>query len=86
MVQSNFVENVYHDGGRLLQQDAILESDIVADTAASPDSISKYICIEEINIGAGYTIRLENEEKDIYKDPVKLELYIRPEGVISDIS
>jgi hypothetical protein len=70
MVQSNFVEDVYHDGERLLQQNVILNSDIVADMAASPDFVSKYNGIQEINIGAGYTIRLENEEKDIYNDPV----------------
>jgi hypothetical protein len=86
MVQSNFVEDVYHDGERLLQQNVILNSDIVADIAASPDFVSKYIGVEKINIGAGYTIRLENEEKDIYKNPVNCEQHIRPEGVISDIS
>jgi len=61
MVHSNFVENVYRVDERLIQQDVILNSDIVADMAASLNFSSKYVGTAEIKIGAGYNIMLENE-------------------------
>lgn len=85
MVQSNFVENVHRADERSLQQDVIVNSDITADMAASPNNCSRYVSPTEISIGAGYTIRLENEQKNLYKDGVKCEQHTRPEGVITAI-
>lgn len=82
MVQTNFVENVYRVGDRLIQQDAILNSDIIADMAASSNFSSKYVGVAESKIGAGYIISLENEQKNLYKDSVKFEQHTRPEDVI----
>lgn len=53
--------------------------------AASPGFGSKYVGTVETKIGAGYTIRLENEEKNLYRDGIKCEQYTRPEGVLSAI-
>ena len=82
MAQSNFIENVYRADERLIQQDVILNSDIVADMAASPNFASKYVGTAEFKIGAGYTVRLESEQKNPYKDGVKCEQHTRPEDVI----
>lgn len=82
MVHSNFVENVYRVDERLIQQDVILNSDIVADMAASLNFSSKYVGTAEIKIGASYTIRLENEQKNSYKESVKCEQHTRPEDAI----
>jgi hypothetical protein len=85
MNQSNFVENAYRADERPIQEHAIPNSDIIADMAASPNFASKYVGNTEIKVGAGYTIRLENEQKNLYKDGVKGKQHIRPEGVISAI-
>lgn len=85
MVQSNFVDNVHRADERSLQQNVILNSDIIADMAASPNHCSRSVGTTEISIGAGYTIRLENEQKNLYKDGVKCEQHTRPEGVITAI-
>jgi hypothetical protein len=82
MGQSNFVDNVPRADARLIQQDVILNSDIVADMAASPSFASKYVGAAEFKIGAGYTVRLESEQKILYKDGVKCEQHTRPEDVI----
>jgi hypothetical protein len=78
MIQSSFVENVHRADERSLQQDVIFNSDIMADMAASPD-------FAEISIGASYTIRLEQEQKNLYKDGIKCEHDTRPETVVSAI-
>jgi hypothetical protein len=85
MIQSSFVENVHRADERSLQQDVIFNSDIMADMAASPDFATKYIGPAEISIGASYTIRLEQEQKNLYKDGIKCEHDTRPETVVSAI-
>jgi len=85
MVQTNFVENVYRIDERFIQQDVMLNSDITADMAASPDFASNHLGIAEIKIGAGYSVKLESEQKNFYKDGLKCEPHTDPEGVISVI-
>ena len=86
MAQSNFVSNVLHTDAKPLQKDVILNADIIADMAASPNFASRYIGAAEIAIGAGYTVKLESDEKNLYKDGVKCEPHTTPERVISAIS
>ena len=85
MVQTNFVENVYRADERLIQQDVILNSDITADMVVSHNFASNYIGTAEIKIGAGYSVKLESEQKNLYKDGVKCEPHTDPEGIISAI-
>ncbi|RMZ88886.1 hypothetical protein DV736_g3883, partial [Chaetothyriales sp. CBS 134916] len=86
MAQSNFVDNVLHEGMNPIQDEVILNSDLLADMAASPEFAYHYISTSEISIGAGYSIKLEDGEKNLYKDGIKCELSTSPESVITDIT
>ena len=82
MLQSNFVDDFHRADERLIQQDVILNSNIVADVAAFPNFASKYISAAEVKIAASYTIRLENEQKNLYKDGAECEQHTCLEDVI----
>lgn len=53
------------------------------DMAASPEFNHRYISNSEYSLGAGYTIKLEDEQKNLYKDGVKVEPAVAPATVIS---
>lgn len=69
MAQCNFVDNVLHDDVDPLHVEIILNTDMMADMAASPEFNFKfkyrYTSTSERDIGPGYTIKLENEEENL---------------------
>lgn len=86
MAQCNFVDNVMHPDPTPIYDEVILNSEIMADMAASPRYGAKYPSPSEISIGAGYTIKFEENEKVLYKSSVKCEQNTLAELVISHIN
>ena len=87
MVHCNFVDNVLRHGHeRLLQDEIILNSDLMADMAASLQFSKHYISTSEIDIGAGYTIKYEGEQKNLHEGSIKCEPSTSPETVISTMT
>ena len=87
MTQCNFVANVLHDEhAQPLHDEVILNSDLMADMAASHEFAHQYISPCEMSIGGGYSIKLEGEKKNLYKNRVECEPSVTPESVISDIN
>lgn len=86
MAQCNFVDNVMHSDPTPIYDEVILNSEIMADMAASPRYGARYPSPSEISIGAGYTIKFEENEKVLYKSSVKCEQNTLAELVISHIN
>ncbi len=86
MAQCNFVDNVMHPDPTHIHDEVILNSDIMADMAASPQHVAKYPSPAEISIGAGYTIKFEEDKKVLYKSGVKCEQDTLADRVISHIN
>ncbi|RMZ86406.1 hypothetical protein DV736_g6371, partial [Chaetothyriales sp. CBS 134916] len=86
MAQSNFVDNILTGDAAPLQGEVIFNSDLVIDMAASPQFDYMYVSPSEISIGAGYSIKLEGEKKNLYKDGIMCEPSTTPESVIYDIT
>lgn len=86
MAQCNFVDNVLHRDANEIYDEVILNSDIMANMAASPEFARRYISPSEISIGVGYTMKLEDDKKNLYKNGKKCEQFTSPEIVIADIN
>ncbi|KZF21546.1 hypothetical protein L228DRAFT_269016 [Xylona heveae TC161] len=83
---SNFVDNVQHDGIEPIQDDVIANADIVQDMTTSDPTRHRYLSPTEISIGAGYSIKFENDIKNLYKDGTICDQSTLPEAVISNIN
>jgi hypothetical protein len=86
MAQCNFVDNVMHPDPTPIYDEVILNSEVMADMAASPRYGARYPSPSEISIGAGYTIKFEENKKVLYKSSVKCEQNTLAELVISHIN
>lgn len=83
---SNFVHNIFHIGITPIDVETIPNSDIIQDMALSPSFAYKYKDLAEVDIGAGYSVKLTRDLKMLYKDGIKCNAAISPSCVVVDIN
>lgn len=85
MPPSNFIDNVRHKGAKALQEEVVCNADLMQDMAASDSFAHKYLSPVEVNTGAGYTIRLIEDNKVLCRHGIECQPSTAPETVIFDI-
>lgn len=83
---SNFVDNVLHDGIAQLQPDVIENVAIIADMATSPSFAHRYISANEMDLGAGYSVRMDALAKTLLKNGAPVAANTTTESVMAEIS
>jgi hypothetical protein len=86
MAQCNFVDNVLHPDPTPLQDEVVVNFELIAGMAASPDYAAKYPGSSEISIGADYTVKLEDYKTLLYKAGVECDQATLADQVIANIN